>query len=104
MSDMLMKIQQVDLKGYREVIIALCDKKIIGRVLKDGETELWVNPRFYKGEEVSESVALSVLGGATIANMVGEKAVGVGIKSGLVNRENVITIKGVPHAQMVRMW
>lgn len=100
---MFIKVQQVELKGYREIIIALCDKELVGKVLKEGDIELWVNPRFYKGEEISESMAMGVIGSATIANMVGEKAVGVGIKAGLVDKNNVITISGVPHAQMVRM-
>jgi hypothetical protein len=100
---MLMKVQQVDIKGYTEVIVALCDKDLIGKTLKEGETELWVNPRFYKGNEVSESVAASVVGNATIVNLVGKRAVEVGIKSGIVDKGNILSIDGVPHAQMVRM-
>jgi hypothetical protein len=100
---MLMKVQQVDVKGYEEVIVALCDKDLIGKTLKEGETELWVNPRFYKGDKVSESVAMSVMGNATIANMVGERSVNVGLKAGIVDKDNIITVHGVPHAQMVRM-
>ena len=61
MNAMLMKVQQVDQKGYTEVIVALCDKELIGKTLKDGEIDLWVNPRFYEGDEVSESVAASVV-------------------------------------------
>jgi hypothetical protein len=100
---MLMKVQQVDMKGYKEVIVALCDKELIGKKLVEGETELWVNPRFYEGDEVSGSIAVSVIGSATIANLVGKKAVETGIKAGIVEKDNVITIDGVPHAQMVRM-
>jgi len=38
---------------------------------------------------------------ATIANLVGEQSVACGIDSGIVDEHCVITIDGIPHAQMV---
>jgi hypothetical protein len=40
---------------------------------------------------------------ATIANLVGEIAVKCAIELGLIDPECVIKIKGIPHAQMVKM-
>ncbi|MEA2055591.1 MAG: DUF424 family protein, partial [Candidatus Thermoplasmatota archaeon] len=43
------------------------------------------------------------LNNATIANLVGEKTVNCAIEMGLVNPDCVIHIKGIPHAQFVKM-
>jgi len=43
------------------------------------------------------------LAAATMANLVGELAVGHAIRLGYVARENVLIINGVPCAQMVLM-
>ncbi|MCK4902596.1 MAG: DUF424 family protein, partial [Thermoplasmatales archaeon] len=40
---------------------------------------------------------------ATIANLVGEKTIKCAIELGLVDPDCIIKIKGIPHAQMVRM-
>ncbi|MGZ4940673.1 MAG: DUF424 family protein, partial [Halobacteriota archaeon] len=40
---------------------------------------------------------------ATIANLVGKRAVDCGIDSGIIDEEYIITIEGVPHAQMVTL-
>ncbi len=43
------------------------------------------------------------LGMATIANLVGKKTVDIAVKHGFVDRACVLTIGGVPHAQIARM-
>ena len=46
----MMKVHEVVRYGIREVIVALCDPELVGRTLKEGEVEFFVNPRFYEGE------------------------------------------------------
>jgi hypothetical protein len=63
-----------------------------------------VSKKFYGGNRISLQALQQYLKEATIANLVGEKAVQCAIKLGLVDASNVLTIQGIPHAQMVRMF
>jgi hypothetical protein len=84
------------------VLVIICDSKLIGKEYKQGEFRLKVDRSFYSGQEASVTECLAALRCATIANMVGS-IVKQAIEEGIVDRENVIKIRGVPHAQIVRM-
>jgi hypothetical protein len=92
------------LKSYsvnKETLVAVCDSELIGRTFCEGELHLSVNEDFYKGQPANEHEVKKALEDATIANLVGERSVTCGIDSGIVDKNCVITIDGVPHAQMV---
>lgn len=89
------------MKNHIEVIVTLCDKELIGKRLIDGNLKLHVNPRFYKGELLSDKMIKEAFKNATIANIVGKKSVAFAMKNGIINKENIIKISEVPHAQMV---
>jgi len=94
------------MKVYRvgfEVLVAVCDKELIGKRFSDGFLKLEVSEKFYKGEVVGEDEILRFLRQATIANIVGERAVRIAVENGIIDAENIIFIEGVPHAQMVRI-
>ncbi len=86
-----------------DVLVAVCDVELIGRHLEEGELLLQVSESFYKGEAVTEREVVASLNQATIANLVGERAVKCAIENSFIAAENVIFIEGVPHAQMVRL-
>lgn len=86
-----------------DVLIGACDEKLLGKEYKEGKFHLKVDKHFYGGKMISEEVLKRYLKDATIANLVGEKCVEVAITMGLVDPGCVIRIKGIPHAQMVRM-
>lgn len=87
----------------REFLVAVCDKELLGKTLKEGEFSFHVSPEFYGGEEISEEELRELLTDATIANLIGERCVSLAIKMGFIDEEMVLFIEGVPHAQMVRM-
>ncbi|MGZ4913502.1 MAG: DUF424 domain-containing protein [Halobacteriota archaeon] len=94
------------LKSYkvnRETIVAVCDSELLGRTFCDGELHLSVNEEFFKGLLASEHDVREALQSATIANLVGKRAVDCGIDSGIIDNDYIITIEGVPHAQMVML-
>ena len=86
-----------------EIMVAACDREIIGKTFSEGELTIHVSKEFYKGEYATEEEVINALQKATIANLLGEKAISCGVKSGVIDQDNVITISGVQHAQMVRM-
>ena len=90
-------------KQGNDVLIGACDEQLLGKTLSEGKYHLHVNEKFYGENRISIQALQHYLKEATIANLVGEKTVKCAIKLGLVKSSNVLTIQGIPHAQMVRM-
>ncbi len=86
-----------------EVVMAICDCDILGKKIQDGRLILDISREFFGGDKMSKEAAIDILKSATIANFVGRIAVKCGIEAGLVHRDAIITIGGVPHAQFVMM-
>ncbi len=86
-----------------QIMVAVCDKNIIGKKFREGELVLKLDEGFYKGSEASENEVEGALESATIANIAGEKAIACAVKCGCIDPDTVIFIEGVPHAQMVRI-
>jgi hypothetical protein len=86
-----------------EVLLAAADKSLIGKAFRQDRLHIEVNESFYGEVRVSEETFVSALGICTIANLVGKIVVGIAIREGFVDPDNVITISGVPHAQYAQM-
>jgi len=86
-----------------EVLVAACDKEVLGRIFREGNVILHVSEEFYKGVLVTLDEALDRIKEATIANLVGKNIVSKAIEEGLVHPDAVIYVSNVPHAQIVRM-
>ena len=98
--------QQLYLKFHRSgnaVLVAVCDCDLMGKKFVEGHLHVEILPDFFGEEKVTVQDVEQALGGATMANLVGELAVSHAIRLGYVARENVLIIKGVPCAQMVLM-
>ena len=96
----------ISIKIYRranDVLIGACDEKLIGKKYEEGKYQIDVKKDFYDGERVTSDILKKLLKDATIANLVGKETVNCAIKMGLIDPDCVIKIKGIPHAQMVRM-
>ncbi len=91
------------IKSGSEILLAACDKKLLGKILKDGELKLHIKKDFYYEVYVDSRTFINALKMATIANLVGEEVVSIAIEEGYVNKENVIHLKNVPYAQFVKM-
>ena len=90
-------------KQGKDLLIGACDKELIGKKFKDGKLHINVSKDFYGGRTISIQTLIKYLNDATIANLVGKRTVDCAIKIGLIDPECVLKIKGIPHAQMVRM-
>ena len=94
----------IAMKMYRtrgEVVLAACDREILGKEFEEGELHIHVRREFYYEAYVSDTTFLNSMKAATIVNLVGKRVVELAIREGYVDEENVIWIAGVPHAQMV---
>jgi len=86
-----------------DILIGACDEKLLGQTFEEGKFQIEVTKEFYGGEKITSEVLKKFLEDATIANLVGHETIKAAIDMGLVDPDSVIKIKGVPHAQMVRM-
>jgi len=96
----------ISIKVYKQgndTLLAACDEKLIGKKFEEGKYYLDVSEAFYKGDKISKDSLKKILRDATIANLVGEETIKCAIELGLVDPSCIIKIKGIPHAQMVRM-
>ncbi len=86
-----------------ELVVAICDYELLGEKLVDEKRNItvYIDPNFYKGELMTIDKALQILREATIANLFGKNIVEAAINEGLILRETVIEISGVPHAQLM---
>ncbi len=93
---MLIKIH----KSYRDVI-AICDSWLLGKKFEQGKMQIEVG-NFFDGEEKTESEILEFIKDAckedVTFNIVGEKAVKLALKSGVIEKDGVTTIQGIPIA------
>lgn len=82
-------------------VIAICDKDLIGKTFSEGEIEIKVSEHFYGGEEKTKEEVIEVMKSSDNLNLIGEEAVGLAVELRIIDKNNVIKIQGVPHAQRV---
>jgi hypothetical protein len=84
-------------------VVAICDDDILGKKFEEGDLFLNVNESFYKGEKKSEKEVEKILNESENLNLAGEKTISIALKLKIMDKENIIWIKGVPHAQLIQL-
>jgi uncharacterized protein len=82
-----------------DVLVAACDKDILGKTFFDGELQLEVKESFYKRSSAPLTELAEVLSGASIANLAGNRVVDSAILAGFIDKDKVLVIGGIKHAQ-----
>jgi len=90
-------------KNGGHVLVAACDKEVLGKTLKHGNSVVEISRAFYGEEPASEEELQKALVEATTANLFGEKTIKCAIKCGFIDPDSVIMIDCVPHAQGFRV-
>lgn len=94
---MLIKIH----KSYRDVI-AICDSDLIGKRFEEGRFQLDIKESFFKGEKTSEEKAIKIMKSYSAEdatfNIVGEKSVDTALEAGIITKEGIKKIQGIPFA------
>ena len=88
------------------LLVSVCDAECLGETYAEGEVSLEVTEAFYGGDDATEVDADGVVDSlvrASVANIVGERAVSVAVDAGIVDEANVLSVDGTLHAQLVRM-
>ncbi len=76
-------------------VLNVCDKEVLGEVLKDGPLEVYIDPRYFNGRETDSEEVINLLKKHSIINLVGNASVSLAIRSGFGNRLAVRKIQGV---------
>ena len=84
-----------------QVLLAACDPDLLDTEHKEGKIHLRVPSGFYDGMRVDEPSLREHLAVCTVANLVGPNTIEVAVSMGLVDEAHVMTVGGVPHAQMM---
>ncbi|MCX6748979.1 MAG: DUF424 family protein [Candidatus Pacearchaeota archaeon] len=88
-------------KTYRTVV-AICDSDILGKCFEEGIELLDIRENFYNGEEIEEDRLVEQMidlakEDATF-NIAGSSSVQAALKAGIIDKEGIKTIQGVPFA------
>ena len=92
-------------KLYRgsETLLAACDKELLGKKLKFGEVDFEIKESFYFEKFIGCDELINLLKEASMVNLIGSKVVGHLVEKGIVNRNSVKLIDGVPHIQIYKV-
>jgi len=82
-------------------VVAVCDDDLIGKSFEENGLSLDVKPDFYMGEKKTKEEIKDILINATNINIVGKESVSLCLELGIITKENITKIKGIPHAQSV---
>jgi hypothetical protein len=94
---MLVKIH----KSYRQ-IVAICDSELLGKKFEQGERILDVRDSFFNGEEKNQEETIELMKSLAAEdatfNIIGKESCNAGLKAGIINKEGIIKVQGVPFA------
>ena len=90
-------------KTEKGLLVACCDDDCLGRTFREGKLKLAPESKFYGSAVVGLNEAVVLMVGADMLNLVGRRIVDAAITNGLVHRDAVITIAGVPHVQVMKL-
>ena len=92
------------IKSYRDVV-AICDSELLGKRFEEGQFQLDVKESFYKGEEMDEeqtsNIIIRMSGDDATFNIVGKKSIALAIDAGIIAKEGIKTIQGIPFAMIL---
>ena len=98
-------MEKVFVKKYcsgKDILVAVCDKELIGKTLRDGKIKLEVKKEFYGDRLTTPEEAAKALSEANTGSIVGKKSVKIAIERNLVDPSAVIHIAGIPHVNIIR--
>jgi hypothetical protein len=88
---------------YREggdVLLAISDSSIIGKTFEEGDVTITVG-EFYQDKTCDSSGAVDLVKSSTIVNAIGKDIVSLLIAEKYIDKDSVLIVSGVPHAQII---
>ena len=83
-------------------VIAICDSELLGKKFEEKKRQLDVRENFYKGTEMNKEEVIKLIQRQMIEdasfNIVGKESISIALEAGIITREGVRKIKGIPFA------
>jgi len=86
-----------------DILLAISDSDIIGKTLREKDLEIRVNEDFYSEKSCDNKEASNLIRDATIVNAIGENIINMMLDKKIIEKENIMKIDGVPHAQVIKI-
>lgn len=87
-------------KSGNTEILAVSDEDLIGKKFEQGNIYIEVTESFYKDKKVDKKQLEELLLHFDNINIIGEQSIEIALKINIIQKENIIFIKGIPHAQI----
>ncbi len=84
-------------------VVAVCDYELLNTTITHGDLKVTLFESFYGTTRADEAAVIEALSKGGNINLMGERAVGVAVKMGLITRGECIMIGSVPHAQIYQL-
>jgi hypothetical protein len=84
----------------KDKLLAIADAAIVGKEFSKNELHIDVSEAFYHEKECDEKEALRLIKDATIVNAVGNSIISLIVKNKIAEKENILYIGEVAHAQI----
>ncbi|MDR2699226.1 MAG: DUF424 family protein [Nitrososphaerota archaeon] len=97
--EVYVKLKQVG----KDIILAICDAELLGKTLQEDKIIFKVKDEFYNGGKTTVDDAVGMIKNATIVNLVGKCCVEKAIQNGYVHPDAILSIEGIPHAQIMKI-
>lgn len=92
-----------ELHGHPKML-AVADKELIGKRVREGDIEIFVDERFYAGKLVGEQELRSLMETHEIIILVGSESLRVAVEEEYTSEETALWIEGVPHVQIYKFY
>ena len=83
-------------------VVAICDSDLIGKTFEEGKRQLHIRENFYKDREVNKEELLTIIKRQLLEdasfNIVGKESIQIALEAGIIKKEGVHKIKGIPFA------
>lgn len=82
-------------------VVAIIDDELLGQRFDEGELELRFDSSFYQGAHTEEAAIMLEIRQAYMLNCAGEHTISFLIEQGIIGREDVAIIGGIPYVYVV---
>lgn len=87
----------------KKLVLSVSDSELVGKKFEEGNLQLDLSGDFFRGSKIPESDIAKLSESAAMITVIGKKSTEFFIKKGIVKRENVKSIAGIPHIQIFRL-
>lgn len=83
-----------------QLVVAACDKNLVGQTFEDDSMQLYLSESYYMGEEIDDRV-VEWLQQATTFTIAGPHIIDLALQNDLISKNGVRYVDGVPFAMGV---